>query len=409
MSRNSLVALALTLMASFSFAQSRGRATSPVPERIGVSGRTVSGIVSSVQGNLVSIAGGLVTIDASDAKITGEHDGGVTLTSVTPGSLIFAVLKDTDVAVNAPLPAAIIGVTRIADAILTGPITSVDPAGSTLTMLSRRIRINAQTTFVAPGHGSGARGLGDLLPNQIVAVEANAIVGALVATSVRVLSPVPLPTAVIHGTVKSMTTESWVINDSREKKDVTVLVNAQTKIAGSPVVGDAVDVIASVDSAHAYVAISIVKSPVISPLPELSHIEGRVKSIGATSWVITENRSQHDTAVLVDAQTKIVGSPKVGDAVEVLARTNDAHALLAISIIGVPTLPNGTEIAVRTTVRSISESTWVLGDSDRSAMKVMITRETKISGSPKVGDRVDAILQPGFTGFSAVSITKVTP
>lgn len=407
MSRNSLVALALTLMASVSFAQSRGRATSP--EKVDVSGRTVSGIVSSVQGNLVSIAGGLVIIDASTAKITGERDGGASLTSITPGSLIFAVLKDTDVAANAPLPAAVIGVTRIADAILTGPITSVDLAGSTLTMLGRRIRITAQTTFVTPGHGSGVRGLGDLLPNQIVAVEANAIVGALVATSVRVLSPVPLPTAVIHGKVKSMNTESWVINDSREKRDVTVLVNAQTKIAGSPIVGDAVDVIASVDSAHAYVAISIVKSPVIPPLPELSHIEGRVKSIGATSWVITENRSQHDTAVLVDAQTKIVGSPKVGDTVEVLARTNDAHALVAISIIGVPTLPNGTQIAVRTTVRSISESTWVLGDSDGSSMKVMITRETKISGSPKVGDRVDAILQPGFTGFSAVSITKVTP
>ena len=409
MRRKSLFALALTLMASVSFAQSRGRATSPVPEKIDVSGRTVSGIVSSVHGNLVSIAGGLVTIDASDAKITGEHDGGGTLASIAPGSLIFAVLKNSDVATNPPLPAAVIGVTRIADAILTGPITSVDLAGSTLTMLGRRIRVTAQTTFAAPDHGTAARSLADLLPSQIIAVETNAIAGALVATSVRVLAPLPLPTAIIHGTVKSMTTESWVINDSREKKDVTVLVNAQTKIAGSPVVGDTVDIIASVDSAHAYVAISIVKSPIIPPLPELSHIEGRVKSIGATSWVITENRSQHDTAVLIDAQTKIVGSPKVGDAVEVLARTNDAHALLAISIIGVPTLPNGTQISVRTTVRSIGESTWVLGDSDKSAMKVMITRETKISGSPKVGDRVDAILQPGFTGFSAVSITRVTP
>ncbi len=409
MFRNSLFALALTLMAGVSFAQSRGRAITPAPEKVNVSGRTVSGIVSSVQGNLVSIAGGLVIIDASTAKITGERDGGGSLTSITPGSLIFAVLKDTEVAANAPLPAAVIGVTRIADAILTGPVTSIDVAGSTLTMLGRRIRITPQTTFMAPEHGTAARGLGDLLPNQIVAVEANASAGALVASSVRVLSPVPLPTAILHGTVKSMSTTSWVISDSREKKDVTVLVNAQTRIAGAPVVGDAVDVIASIDSAHAYVAISIVKSPVLSPLPELSRIEGRVKSISSTSWVITENKSQHDTTVLVDAQTKIVGSPKVGDTVEVLARTNDAHALLAISIIGVPTLPIGTQIAVRTTVRSIAETTWVLGDSEASSMKVMITRDTKISGSPKVGDRVDAILQPGFTGFTAVSITRVAP
>lgn len=408
MTRKSLIPIALTLMASLSFAQSRGRATVPVPEKVDVSGRTVSGIVSSVQGNLVSIAGGLVTIDASAAKITGEHDGQATLASITPGSLIFAVLNNADVAINAPLPASVIGVTRIADAILTGPVSAIDVAGSTLTLLGRKIRVTAQTTFAGSEHGAVTKGLADLLTNQIVAVEANASNGVLVATSVRVLFPIPLPATVIHGTVKSMTTTSWVITDSRAKKDVTVLVNAQTKIAGSPLVGDAVDVIVSVDSSNAYVAVSIVKSPVLSPMPELTHIEGRVKSITATSWTITENRSQKDTAVLVDAQTKLVGNPKVGDAVEVLARTNDAHTLLAISIIAVPALPTGTQIKVRATVRSISESSWVLGDKDGSSMTVMITHETKISGSPKVGDLVDAILQPGFTGFSAVSITKVT-
>ena len=407
MSRQSLIAVALTLMASISFAQSRGRATAPVPEKVNVSGRTVSGIVSSVQGNLISIAGGLVTIDASAAKITGEHDGQATLVSVTPGSLIFAVLTNADVALNAPLPASVIGVTRMADAILTGPVTSVDVAGSTLTLLGRKIRVTAQTTFAGADHGSTTKGLADLLTNQIVAVEANATNGALVATSVRVLSPIPLPATVIHGTVKSMTTTSWVITDSRGN-NVTVLINAQTKIAGSPIVGDAVDVIASVDSSNAYVAVSIVKSPFLSPMPELTHIEGHVKSISATSWTVTEDRSHKDTVVIVDAQTKVVGSPKIGDAVEVLARSNDAHALVALSIIAVPALPTGTQIKVRSTVRSISDASWVLADKDGSSMTIMITHETKISGSPKVGDLVDAILQPGFAGFSAVSITKVT-
>lgn len=407
MSKKTTIAFVLTLVTSLSFAQSRGRATTP--EKVDVSGRTVSGIVSSVQGNLISIAGGLVTIDASAARITGERDGHATMASITPGSLIFAVLTNADVPANAPLPASVIGVTRIADAILTGPVSSADVAGSTLSLLGRKIRVTAQTTFAGSDRGAIVKGLSDVLPNQIVAVEANVTNGSLVATSVRLLSPIPLPATVIHGTVKSMTTTSWVIMDSRGNKDVTVLINAQTKIAGSPIVGDFVDVVASVDSANAYVAVSIVKSPVPSPLPEISHIDGKVKSISSASWTITDEKSRKDVVVLIDGHTSIVGSPKAGDLVSVLARTNDAHALLAISIVAVPTLPTGTQIRLRATVRSIGDTSWVLADRDGSAMTVMITRETKISGAPKVGDSVDAVLQPGFTGFTAIAITKVAP
>ena len=148
------------------------------------------------------------------------------------------------------------------------------------------------------------------------------------------------------------------------------------------------------------------KSPA-SPLPEISHIEGRVKSIGATSWVITENRSLRDITVLIDAQTKIVGSPKAGDLVEVLARTTDSRSLLAISIIAVPATPTGTQIKVRATVRSTGDTNWVLVDGEGHSISAMIAKETKIIGSPKAGDLVEAVLQPGFTGFTAVSITKV--
>jgi hypothetical protein len=346
MFRRISLSLLLMLTASLSMAQMRSRpAAPPTTEKMDVSARTVSGTVSSIQGSLVSIAGGLITIDASNAKITGMHDGEVTVSAITPGSLIFAVLTTADVAANAPLPAAVIGVTQLADATLTGPVSSVDVAGSTLTLLGRRIRVTAQTVFAGPLIGGPTRGLADLQLNQIVLVEANASGGTLVASNIRVMAPLPMPSTIIHGTVKSISTESWVITNSKDKADITVAVNAQTKIAGSPIVGDAVDVVATVDSAHAYVAISIVKSPAPSPLPDLTKIEGRVKSIGAASWVLFDDHS-NEVTVLIDAHTMIMGSPKVGDQVAVLASSNGSNPAVAISIVTLFSGPTGNQVKV---------------------------------------------------------------
>src|SRR5687768_10135838 len=63
------------------------------------SGATVGGIVTAVSGNLIHLAGGAITIDASNANVKG---------TIEPGMILFATLETTDVAANAPLPAATI-------------------------------------------------------------------------------------------------------------------------------------------------------------------------------------------------------------------------------------------------------------------------------------------------------------
>src|SRR5213593_4097381 len=268
MLRKTLASFILLIAASAS-AQNRGRVVGPFP--IPVPGSTISGFVTAVNGNTIEMASGLVTIDASRATITDEH--GVAVTTITPGSLIFAILRS-----GTPLQASSIVVTKLPQVTLSGTVQAVSVATGTLQVLGVTIRVNADTSF---GGSHNVRGLADIVANDVVQVQANAVGSSLVASSILVFAPAPQLPTLIHGTVKSIGTESWVITAS--SGDITVIVNAQTRIIGSPKVGDSVDVLANVDSANNYVAISIMPSP--AP-PTQMHISGVVKSISTTSWVI---------------------------------------------------------------------------------------------------------------------------
>ena len=322
------LAVAVLISTTGLFAQTRTRAVTAPDARGGspIAGTTVSGLVTGVNGSIISLANGLVTLDVSDAKILADDGVVSSLTSITPGSMIFAVLKSAVSAPNAPLSVATIAISRVAQVTLSGPVQSVDPMAGTLTLLGRTIHVTADTS-IGGSRGSGA--LGDILPNQVVQVQANAVAGSLTATSILVFFETPPPSTLVHGTVKSIGAASWVITDGRGK-DVTVVVNAQTKIVGDPKIGDAVDVVISVDSASANVAVSIMKS--IEP-PTQVHLTGWVSSISATSWTISGPPGSMAPAFLlqVNSQTKIVGDPRVGDRVDVIAKP-DSTGFVALSI-----------------------------------------------------------------------------
>ena len=294
-------------------------------------------MATAVSGNLIQLANGLVTIDASGATIRGADDSSTTIAAIHVGDLIFAALKPGNVADNAPLPAAFIGVTSLPSVTLTGAVTSVSAANNTLTLLGRTVHVNSSTVFSGI-HPNESLKLSDIVPNEIVSVDANVAGGVLVATAVHVFAPVPMPAALLRGTVKSISNTSWVITVN--SKDTTIVVNAQTKIAGNPKVGDTVDVVTTTDSANNYVALTIIAEP--QPPPSTGHIRGVVKSISTTAWTVAS-----------EVMTLLPG-PVVGPDI-----------------------------------------------------KLLIDSNTKFVGDPKVGDRVDAVVQIGFAGYSAISITKL--
>ena len=304
MPRRLPVLLALALLASI--ASARTRAVSHPGARPDAA--TVTGVITSVSGNIVSIADGLVTIDTTDARVTGE---------LAPGRLLFAAVRANSDS-NAPLQATMVATTTLADAGFFGTLDSVDTNAGTIVILGRLVHLGPDTSF------GGVANMLALVPNQLVHVQAEAVNGRLVATSVVVLAPAAPTLRTLRGTVRVIESDVWVIDDT------SVRIDAQTRIAGSPKVGDTVEVLYRTDNSHINVAIAIVKleRPTI---PQVTRISGRVLTREATAWTIIREDGTN-VRVEIDRRTVIQPFISVGDRVEILAQQHEDGTFTAILI-----------------------------------------------------------------------------
>ncbi|HYK02213.1 MAG TPA: DUF5666 domain-containing protein [Thermoanaerobaculia bacterium] len=326
MSRKLVPALVAFLLALTTLAEERGVTRPQQGERRPglASGASVTGEVGAVSGTLITLAGGLVTIDATNARIL-DGRGAATIEAIQPGALIAATLQEPGTTSTGPLAATAIAILRNADVTITGTIQSVDVAGSQFLLLGRTIEVDAGTTFVNFG-GQGS--IASLHANTFVLVEANVADGALVASRVTLIAPIPSRPQHASGVVKSVGTDAWVI--AVDHQDTTFVVNASTRILGSPRAGDRVEVLYTVDSAHARVALSIIKS---FELPRIVTFTGIVKSIQTPLWVITRDSDKQDVTVDWPLSTRISPVANVGDRVEVVATENADGTYTAIAIV----------------------------------------------------------------------------
>lgn len=311
-----LVLLLLTLSA---VAEESGRPSLPI---LPTQTATVTGFVTTVSGNLITILNGAVTIDATGATIQ-RRGGSATIADVKPGSQIFAHIRNPEAPAGTLLHASTIIILDPPAGILNGPVQSVDVAGSALTMFGARIVVTPETRM---------RGtIADIRPGDRAVVEVSINGSALVAETILVLPPIP--DRIVEGTVKSITPTTWVI--TTRNGDVAVTVNDQTRIDPNVRVGDSVVVMGATDAAGQITAFTIIERllPVIPPISDLA-LEGTVKSIGTSSWVIT-TREPQDVTVAITSSTKIDRTIKVGDSVVVLAmgRRDESGNLVAIAIV----------------------------------------------------------------------------
>ena len=314
-----ILVLAIALSAlSASAARTRAVASGPRSN-----GATVYGVVTAVAGNTLSLADGLVTIDATSAKIVTGRGRSGSMADITPGALVFATLRAG--ADSGALPADTIVVTRIADAALFGPVEAADVAGRTITLLGRTIHVTDETSFGGL-RGDDSLGLDDVFANQLVQVETEARGGQLVATSVVILTPMAPPeVATVRGTVKSIAVDAWVI-ETKSGERLTLRIEPQTKIAGSPSVGNEVEVLYRVDSSNAKIAIAIVRLELPAE-PFVKRVTGKIERIDGDTWTIA------GVAMKVTRNTKLEPGLRVGDTVEALAQRSDDGTLVALAII----------------------------------------------------------------------------
>ncbi len=326
MSRKSVVVLLLVLLSLSTFAAERSLAKGELrPPHSG----TVSGVVESVEGNLIRLAGGLVVVDASGAKVIVGRGREGAVAQIEPGMLLFAVIPTENLpSSQAVQKASTVSATWFGDAMLSGTVQSVSTDARALVLLGQTVYVDDDTSFGGFRNGEGF-GLANILPNQIVQVQVDAAGGRLIAREVLVLSPAPPQLGRLRGAVKSIGTESWDV--AVDSETVTMVVNAQTKIIGSPKVGDTVEVLYNVNSASQKVAISIIRFEPAPPTPKVVQFRGEVKSIDNPKWVVTEAPASERT-FSVNERTKVLGNPGIGDLVHVFAYQNDDGTLTAVTV-----------------------------------------------------------------------------
>lgn len=300
-----------------------------------ISGASISGVVASVQGTLITLntsGAPAITIDASSAKFMDDHSGAGTIANVAPGARITAFINTAPtLQPSSSLRAQLITIESQPDLEVTGTIDSSDQAHSRLVVLGITIDIDANTGFGSNFPTFAAIKFSDIVAGKVVSIAARFSGGTIVATQVQILFQASMQSTILLGTVKSIGTTEWVITPVAGN-DTTVLVDAQTKIIGDPKVGDSVQVMVNVDPSHNYLAIAIVK--VELHVPTIVDVHGTVKSISATQWSIggPSGSLAPDFLVNITSSTVIYPDPKVGDRVDVVGTRDSSGTFTATKI-----------------------------------------------------------------------------
>lgn len=353
---------------------------------------SIEGTVTSVNvpfvggGPIVTLLHGLVHFDATDATVRFSNGSAGTTADLAIGQRLVAFVEPAQAM---PKARSIVVLAQRTDVTFTGTVERVDLAARTLTVLGFTVKVTARTAFGGPRDGTGQLGLENLLVGDLVLVAAGAEAEALVATRVMKLAPGANPVSHIHGIVEAIGSESWTIVLRDGTKSV-VKVDTETKVVGGPKVGDVVDIVGRTLSDGSVLAL-VIASFVPPPTVPTERYQGVVKATGATSWTVGPKAGDGpDRLFAVNAKTRILGDPKAGDEVGVLAQAQADGSSLAIVIARtVPSPDISTQVTFEGVLVSMTAdgtagvATWRVGET-----KVIVSRMTVVVGNPRIDDRV---------------------
>ncbi len=377
--------------------------TRGVPAFDGPPPASIEGTITSINipfvggGPIVTLLDGLISFDATGATVRFPNGSAGTTADFAVGQRVVALVEPTTAM---PKARSIVILAQRTDAMLTGKVEAIDLTARTLEVLGFTATVDDETVFGGPRDGAGQAGLADLSVGDLVLLATTAEGRTLVATRVMKLAPSPIPTSRIHGVVGTIGTGSWtIVLPDGTRTDVKI--DAETKIVGSPKVGDEVDVLARPLPDGTVLAALIVRF-VAPPTVPMERYEGVVRSISPTEWTIGPKVGEGPDRIFeVDGSTKILGDPKVGDEVGVLASKQASGRYLAVAIAKMTIAPPvGTKVAFEGVVNRIDPegmmgvATWMVGST-----KVLVSRMTDVTGAPKVGDTVRV---EGFKGPDGV-------
>ena len=360
--------------------------------------KLADGIVSSVNPalHLYTIAGGLITVDASAAKILDTSNAVVDFSAIKPGQHVSAIIDDAPSAAGVPLHATSVSILQTPVGFVSGSVDAIDLTAKTLTVLGLTIHTNDATKFNGDIPSRDPHSLADLHVGDPVTVSFDGNMSQLNAVSVHLITLTPPTTTVLFRvTVIAKNASVWIVSANQFGTEVHITSN--TTIVGNPQVGQTVEILARIDDGI-ITAISIqeASAPPIPPAVPDFNTSGILKQRTADTIVVDNALAL--VTIKVTADTKFFGDPKVGDNVDVLTRRvgNDLYAIT------VNKRTTSITMLVIGPVIAINGQDWMIG-----AFHFVVNDTTVIVGSPKVGDRVRALGERQSNGtFIAKSIEK---
>jgi len=215
---------------------------------------------------------------------------------------------------------------------------------------------------------------------QFIEVRGPAVVNAKVVVIARRLNNGQLQAILIRVTepaiavvkIKGFVTELGLNQEYLVVNELRILITAATEIEGELAVGALVKIEAEV-TASSYVAKRIEVLPVVRP--RFVEFEGAIEAMDDTEWTVDGRR------ITVNERTVIIGTPDVGDWVEVRALVQSDNTLLAL-MIKVREEPEQEDWMgrIERLPRWGTIGQWVIG-----GRPVMVTWATEIVGTPQVG------------------------
>ena len=353
------------------------------------------GIVSSVDaaGNLISIAGGQIVIDATGAEIKNDQ-GPATFDAIRPGAHIATVIIPGTYGPGVPLKARVVQILTQPLGSLTGRVEAIDLTANTFTILGHSIRVTEQTRFGGVTPSRDPDSLAELEVGQSVHVELNGSLDELVATRVFVHSPTPDRVFIFTGLVLSIQDDVWAIQNGPHV--VTVHIVSSTSIDRLAVVGSTVQVLARGDADQVTaISIQLFAPPRVNPPSTTSTVVGILTA--RTEQSITVNNGPSTTQIFLAPFTRFIDDPQIGDNVRVTVIRTE----LGLTALSVEKFTGPISFLIVGTVLEMNGNMWRVGSYD-----VVINEATVIEGAPTVGDPVQVLGERQSTGVIVARLIR---
>lgn len=334
---------------------------------ISLTNKTVTGTVSGVNGNKVFLFDDRLAVDVSNATIRSGYGAG-SVASITAGTRIAAGISTT--AADGTLIAATVDILPDQDASIEAQIDRIDWQARTLHIAGLTVRLTDATE--ARRAEDGARvPVTDLRPLQRVRLSLDRDESGLAAETIVFSASDAGTTRMSGGFVSAINGNLWTIGFGAGA--LVVRVTDDTFIGGNPRVRDRVQVTYRGDAAGDLVAVLILR---ISDIQE-GDVAGEVQALSSNT--ITIDRGTGITTLRVDDSTVYRGQPEVGDLVVARTRGNVATHVEEI-------FATEDTFGFSGEVTSVKGNEWVV-----QGVTFYVVPNTRVSGSPQLGDRVNVM------------------